>query len=126
MKNKIMLITGTRKGIGRYLSDYYLKKGLTVIGCSRGKSTIEDEKYFHYQLDVADEKAVINMVRSIRKKFRRIDVLLNNAGVASMNHILITPYKTAKEMISTNYYGTFLFSREVAKVMLKKKIWSYC
>jgi 3-oxoacyl-[acyl-carrier protein] reductase len=121
MKNKIILITGTRKGIGRYLSEYYLKKGLTVIGCSRGESTIEHEKYFHYQLDVADEKAVIDMVRSVRKQFKRIDVLLNNAGVASMNHILITPYKTAKEMISTNYYGTFLFSREVAKVMLQKK-----
>ena len=115
MKNKIMLITGTRKGIGNHLAEYYLQEGLTVIGCSRGESTIEHENYFHHQLDVADEKAVISMVRSIRKRFGRIDVLLNNAGV------LMTPYKTAKETISTNYYGTFLFSREVAKVMLKKK-----
>ena len=69
MKNKIMLITGTRKGIGNHLAEYYLQEGLTVIGCSRGESTIEHENYFHHQLDVADEKAVISMVRSIRKKF---------------------------------------------------------
>ncbi len=121
MQNKIMLITGTRKGIGKYLAEYYLEKGLTIIGCSRRESSIEHRNYKHYELDVADEKAVINMVRSVKKEFGKIDILLNNAGAASMNHIVITPYKTAKEMIETNYYGTFLFSREVAKVMLKKK-----
>ncbi len=121
MKNKIMLITGTRKGIGKYLAEYYLDKGLTVIGCSRRESSIDHKNYFHHELDVSDEKAVISMVRSVKKEFGGIDVLLNNAGVASMNHILITPYKTIKEMTMTNYYGTFLFLREVSKVMLKKK-----
>lgn len=116
-----MLITGTRKGIGKYLAEYYLDKGLTVIGCSRGASSIEHESYHHFELDVSDEKAVTAMVKSVKKEFGRIDVLLNNAGVASMNHILITPFKTIKEMTSTNYYGTFLFLREVSKVMLKKK-----
>lgn len=116
-----MIITGTRKGIGKYLAEYYLQKGLTVIGCSRGEGTIENEKYHHYQLDVADEEAVIKMVRDVKKKFGKIDVLLNNAGAASMNHFLLTPYKTVKEMIETNYYGTYLFSREVGKVMGKNK-----
>lgn len=120
-QNKVMIITGTRKGIGRYLAEYYLDKGLTVIGCSRGESSIEHEDYYHYVLDVSDEKAVISMVRNVKKKFGGIDVLLNNAGVASMNHILMTPYKTIKEMIATNYYGVFLFLREVSKVMLKNK-----
>jgi 3-oxoacyl-[acyl-carrier protein] reductase len=121
MKNEIMLITGTRKGIGRYLAEYYLDRGVTVIGCSRGESSIENENYRHHRLNVADEKSVIAMVRGIRKEFGQIDVLLNNAGAASMNHFVITPYKTAREMMETNYYGTFLFSREVSKVMLKKK-----
>ena len=116
-----MLITGTREGIGKYLAEYYLDRGWTVIGCSRREGSIEHAHYKHFGLDVADEKAVIHMVRSVRKEFGKIDVLLNNAGAASMNHIVITPYKTAIEMIETNYYGTFLFSREVAKVMLKKK-----
>lgn len=121
MKNEVMVITGTRKGIGKYLAEYYLEKGLTVVGCSRGESSIENENYHHFELDVSDEKSVISMIRNVKKKFGKIDVLLNNAGAASMNHILLTPYKTIKETIETNYFGTFLFLREVSKVMLKKK-----
>ena len=121
MQKRVMVITGTRKGIGNYLALYYLEKGFFVIGCSRGESSIEHERYRHHRLDVADEKSVIEMVRGIRNEFGRIDILLNNAGAASMNHFVITPYKTVKEMMEVNYYGTFIFSREVSKVMLKKK-----
>lgn len=58
------------------------------------------------------------------KNFSRIDVLLNNAGIASMNHILTTPYKSVNNIFNTNVFGTFLFTREVAKVMgnIYKKI----
>jgi 3-oxoacyl-[acyl-carrier protein] reductase len=119
--NEVMLITGTRKGIGKYLAEHYLKKGLTVVGCSRGEGSIEHKNYIHHELDITDEKAVVKMVRGVKKRFGKIDVLINNAGIASMNHILITPLKTIKEITSTNYYGTFLFLREVSKVMLKKK-----
>jgi 3-oxoacyl-[acyl-carrier protein] reductase len=121
MTNEVMVITGTRKGIGKYLAEYYLDKGMIVAGCSRGEASIEHENYRHFTLDVADEKAVISMIRDVKKEFKKIDVLLNNAGAASMNHILLTPYKTIRETTETNYYGTFLFLREVSKVMLKKK-----
>lgn len=118
---KVILITGTRKGIGKELSLYYLSLGNIVVGCSRGESTIEDENYRHYQLDVSDEKSVIKLVRGIKKEFGRIDILLNNAGIASMNHFLTTSYETVKNMFNTNFMGTFLFSREVSKVMMKQK-----
>ena len=121
VKNEIIVITGTRKGIGKYLAEYYLEKGMSVIGCSRGEGSIENKNYRHFTLNVSDEKAVISMIRDVKKEFGRIDVLLNNAGAASMNHILLTPYKTIKETTEANYYGTFLFLREVSKVMLKKK-----
>lgn len=119
--NKVIVITGTSKGIGKYLSDYYLKLGAIVIGCSRNNSNIIDKKYHHYTLDVGDEKAVIDMVREIIVKFQRIDVLINNAGIASMNHLILTPLATAKKIFDTNFFGTFLFLREVSKVMIKQK-----
>ena len=115
------IITGTRKGLGKELAEYYLAKGHKVAGCSRGKSTIEHENYQHYEMDVADEKAVISMVRQVKKKFVSIDVLLNNAGIAAMNHILTTPCENAHAVFNTNFFGTFLFSREVAKVMMRQK-----
>jgi len=121
MEERVMVITGTRKGIGNYLALYYLERGFYVVGCSRGESSIEHERYRHYRLDVADEKSVVEMVRGVRNEFGGIDILLNNAGAASMNHFVITPYKTVKEMMEVNYYGTFIFSREVSKVMLKKR-----
>lgn len=119
--SKIILITGTRKGLGHDLTKYFLDKGHTVCGCSRGLSTIEHPNYKHFELDVADENAVVGMVRSIKKEFKRIDILLNNAGIASMNHILTTSYDTAKKVMDTNFLGSFLFMREVGKQMMKQK-----
>ncbi|MGA1791372.1 MAG: SDR family NAD(P)-dependent oxidoreductase [bacterium] len=117
----IMVITGTRKGIGKALGEYYLNKGFSVIGCSRKEGSIADPNYYHYQLDVADEKAVISMVKDVAKRFGRIDVLINNAGMASMNHILLTSVDAVKKIYNTNLIGTFLFLREVGKVMAKQK-----
>lgn len=119
--NKIMLITGTRKGIGRYLSEYYLNKGFNVIGCSRGESDLNHASYDHYCLDVADEKSVIKMISSIAKKYGRIDYLINNAGIASMNHSFLTPLSVMEKVFKTNVFGSFLFCREVGKLMAKNK-----
>lgn len=118
---KIIVITGTSRGIGKYLAEYYLDKLNIVNGCSRSSSTINNKKYNHYSLSVFDEKAVVKMIRDISKKFGKIDILINNAGIASMNHFLLTPLSTMKKIYDTNVMGTFLFSRECAKVMMNKK-----
>ena len=121
LNKKIMLITGTRKGIGKYLSEYYIDKGFLVVGCSRHESELEHENYRHYCLDVADEKKVKSMFTDIHKEYCRLDVLVNNAGIASMNHILLTPLNTLQNIYNTNVIGTFLFCRESAKIMKKNK-----
>jgi 3-oxoacyl-[acyl-carrier protein] reductase len=121
MTAKVMVITGTRKGIGRYLVDYYLARGWLVAGCSRAEFDDAPEGYRHFCLDVADEKAVQRMVRSVAEEFGHIDALVNNAGIASMNHMLLTPLATVQNIFSTNVFGTFNFCREVAKVMLRAK-----
>ena len=121
LSGKVMVITGTRKGIGRYLVDYYLNQGFQIIGCSRGDFEEKLDNYEHFSLDVGDEKAVQKMVFEIGRKYKKVDVLLNNAGIASMNHSLLTPKSTIDKIFSTNVVGTFLFSREVAKKMVRKK-----
>ena len=57
---QVMLITGTSKGIGRYLAEYYAKKGFLVIGCSRGDVDYEWDNYQHFCIDVSDESKVKN------------------------------------------------------------------
>lgn len=117
----IILITGTRKGIGNQLAKYYLHCGHIVIGCSRSQSDLEHENYSHYCLDVANEQEVNNLFMNIRKKHNRLDVLINNAGIAAMNHTILTPLSTVNKLFDTNFAGTFLFSRQAIKLMQKNK-----
>jgi 3-oxoacyl-[acyl-carrier protein] reductase len=119
--NRIVIITGTRKGLGQQLAHYFLEQGDIVYGCSRRHASIEHGNYRHYLLDVSDEKDVTTMIRNVYKENKRIDILINNAGAASMNHCLLTPYETAKKLMNTNFMGTFLTCREVAKFMMKQK-----
>lgn len=119
--NKVIVITGTGKGIGRKLCEYYLGKGDYVAGCSRTGESLPHKNYRHFSLDVSDEKEVVKMIRSVHKEFGKADVLLNNAGIANMNHVLLTPVSAINKVFGTNVAGTFLLSREVAKIMIKNK-----
>jgi 3-oxoacyl-[acyl-carrier protein] reductase len=118
---KTMVITGTRKGIGKYLAEYYVGKGFQVIGCSRKPVDYKLKNYRHFCLDVSDETKIKHMFAEVRKDYNRVDVLLNNAGIASMNHFLLTPLKTVQDIFNTNFIGTFLFCREAARLMQKKR-----
>ena len=117
MVSPITLVTGTRRGIGKFLAEHYVHSGHRVVGCSRRKVDWELDRYDHYVADVSDEKAVKNLFAEIRKKFGRLDHLINNAGIASMNHSLLTPLSTVHDVLNTNVVGTFLFCREAAKLM---------
>src|SRR5690242_18252160 len=103
-----MLITGTRKGIGRYLCEHYVKTGYQVFGCSRTAPDWKLQGYEHFTTDVTDEAGVVSMMREIRKEHGGLDVLVNNAGIASMNHALLTPAKTVERVFATNVFGTFI------------------
>jgi 3-oxoacyl-[acyl-carrier protein] reductase len=116
---RVMLITGTRKGIGRALAERYVRQGWLVVGVSRGKPDWNLTGYEHHELDVADEKAVKALFLTVRQQHGRLDALVNNAGIASMNHVLLTPLATLKAIFATNVFGTFLFCRESARVMKK-------
>lgn len=117
----VTLITGTRKGIGRFLVEHYLAKGHRVIGCSRQQSDLDIPGYEHLIANVGDEAQTADLFAYVRRTHGHLDNLINNAGVASMNHCLLTPGSTANNIIQTNFIGTFLCSREAAKLMKRSK-----
>jgi 3-oxoacyl-[acyl-carrier protein] reductase len=119
MNTPITLITGTRKGIGKFLVEHYVRQGHQVIGCSRSEVDWVLAGYTHHVLDVADEQAVKKLFSGLRQQHGRLDHLINNAGIASMNHALLTPISTVQMVLQTNVVGTFLFCREAAKLMKK-------
>lgn len=116
-EGQVMLITGTRKGIGRHLARHYAAGGYQVVGCSRKPADQQFDNYQHICLDVADEAAVKKAVGHIRNTLGRLDVLINNAGVASMNHFMLTPMSAVERIFKTNVMGTFLLCREAARLM---------
>jgi 3-oxoacyl-[acyl-carrier protein] reductase len=112
-----LLISGTRKGIGRALAAHYLELGYRVIGCSRKPSELEHENYEHHCLDVRDEAAVRRLMEHVRAGPATLVGLINNAGIAGMNHALLTPMSAVRDILETNVVGTFLFCREAAKLL---------
>lgn len=121
LKPRVFLITGARKGIGNYLVKHYLAQEHQVIGCSRKKSAHNSNNYRDFCLDVSDDAAVRQMFAEISDTYGRLDVLINNAGIASMNHVLLTSTKKAREIVETNFIGTFLMCREAARLMRKDR-----
>lgn len=120
-REQVILITGARKGIGRSLAEHYLDQGYAVVGCSRKLSDLRHDYYTHFCVDVSQEPDVKMMFTDIARIHGRLDVLINNAGVASMNHVLLTSTAKAREIFETNFIGTFLMCREAARLMKKNQ-----
>ena len=114
---RVALVTGARKGLGLAISRYLVSLGYRVIGCSREAAGWSDANYEHIQLDVADDAAVRALAVGIRRKHGRLDVAVNNAGIAAMNSFFLMPTATAERVMRTNYLGTWIVCREAAKLM---------
>ncbi|MFJ7005103.1 SDR family NAD(P)-dependent oxidoreductase [Pseudomonas putida] len=117
----VTLIAGTRKGIGKFLVEYYVARGHQVVGCSRSDIDWELPGYRHFVADVTDEATAKTIFSHLRRDYGRLDNLINNAGIASMNHTMLTPLSTVEQILDTNVVGSFLFAREAAKLMSTRK-----
>ena len=118
---EVVFITGARKGIGRFLATHFAARGAVVEGCSRRAPDWTLESYTHHLADVSDESQVRSVLDSVRKRHGRLDVVVNNAGIAFMNHAVLTPSATVDKVMDTNFRGTFLVCRESAKLMQKRR-----
>ena len=119
MEPRIVLITGTSRGLGKSLSRHFLDQGDTVIGCARSEADLVHDRYHHYKLDVTSEKDVTGLLFRLRKTFPRLDALINNAGIASMNAFALTPADTVRRILETNVVGTFLFCQKSLSLLKK-------
>jgi 3-oxoacyl-[acyl-carrier protein] reductase len=98
------------------MAEHYLQTGWRVTGCSRGPASIEHPNYHHYQLDVIDERPLAEMIRYTART-HGLDALINNAGIAAMNHLLLASASSARNIFNTNVIGPFLAIREAGKCM---------
>jgi 3-oxoacyl-[acyl-carrier protein] reductase len=119
---KIVLVTGARRGIGHLMAEHFLREGARVIGFSRRTDDeFAVEGYAPYSVNVGDPESVARGFEQVRKSFGRVDIVINNAAVLTSQYSMIMPTSAARAMLESNLFGTFLVSREAAKLMRQAK-----
>ena len=119
---KVLLVTGSSRGIGKFIAEYYCSRDFIVVGCSRGEASFNHQNYFHVCLDISIEKDILELFKYIRKDFKRLDILINNAAInpAILSGALL-PYNTIENVFKVNVFAAMLFCREATKLMLRNK-----
>jgi len=124
MKKQIAIVTGAGKGIGKAISQRLADDGFFILLVDTDKSSGEKtsnamgkNKTAFFQADISNEMEVTGLFQSIEEKFRRIDVLVNNAGIIRDNMIWNMTAEDFDMVIQVNLRGTWLMCREAAKKM---------
>ncbi len=117
---KTAVVTGGTRGIGKAIALALVQRGYRVcVTYAKDESAAREaraEGLETYKVDVASEKAVVDFFQTLG----RVDVLVNNAGVALVRQIQDTGYEEYERVFSVNMGGAFLCSREASKGMLSK------
>ncbi len=130
-KDKVVLVTGSSRGIGRSIAISFAKEGANVI-INYKKSTMDaniayeivssyGNKCMAIKADVANENEVKKMIDEIISEYGRIDILVNNAGIAYDSDIDEKTTANWQDTLNTNVLGPFLTSKYAGKKMLEQK-----
>jgi len=124
IKNKIIIITGTSKGIGSHLAINLAKESAIVYGLSRtSHMKTNTQKNLHLlKCDITNKKSLQQIYHDIFNKHGRIDVLINNAGITMpKKNLMFYPTKYWLKTLDTNLTAAFHCGQEVIKYMIKNK-----
>ena len=131
LKNKIALITGAGRGIGRAIAIALAKEGAEVVINYNGseerakevKQTIEENggKASIYKCNVSDFAACESMIKDIVKEYGHLDILVNNAGITKDGLIMKMKEEDFDSVLNVNLKGTFNTIRHSARQMLKQR-----
>tara|TARA_Y100000996_G_scaffold393455_1_gene356996 strand:- start:438 stop:1184 length:747 start_codon:yes stop_codon:yes gene_type:complete len=125
LKGKIVLITGGSRGIGKSIAELFVKEGAKIIITSKNESMLKKTSkelgdVFYVKGDIRNNSDVEKVIKKIIKKFGKIDVLINNAGVfPKFKKLHNISEKEWNEVIDVNLNGSFRFTKAVIPHMMK-------
>ena len=130
LKGKVCLITGAGSGIGQASARLFAKEGALVvvadIDLRAARATVAGIRKANgqaaaEQVDVTDEAQTVAVAQRVAKRFKRIDVLFNNAGISGVGDVLETTPELFDRVMTVNVRGVYLMSRAVVPQMIKQR-----
>lgn len=129
-RNKVAIVTGASRGIGKAVALKLAEDGFDIAGFGRDEKKLKslqqilnrrNKNSLIFTGDVADSGFVHNSVEEIVKKYKGIDVLVNNAGLAIFKKFVDTDLQDFQDQINANLIGVFNFCKAVINPMIKKQ-----
>lgn len=132
MKERVAIVTGASRGIGRAICLSLARRGATVVACARGEAGLRElcdaagsqelsGKIVARTLDVSDKSAIDPFVDEIAAKFERVDILVNNAGITRDGLLMSMDDEQFEEVLTTNLRAAFWLTRSVSKLMVRQR-----
>ena len=132
LKDKVVVITGSNRGIGKSITEVFAENGANIIACFRF-ITPEAEKWMKnledkfnvsinsVVLDLADEQSIKQAIKDIMLISPKLDILVNNAGIASGSLFQMTTMQELRKVFEVNFFGQIMLSQGLAKLMIRNK-----
>ena len=134
LKNKVIVITGSSRGIGRSMGERFVREGANVVinyhsNEENALEILKKIKKGNYECgscvaikaDVTKENEVMALYQKVINEYNRIDVLVNNAGKCNDNYVQFMSLKQWNYVVSTNLTGAYICSRIFSKNMIANR-----
>ena len=121
-KNKIVLITGGEGGLGKSICSKFLQLGAKVIVTTTKKELVNKKtsKKIYMHLNYNNKNSVQNFLNNLRK-IKKIDILINNAGINQLSYISEIDEKYLEEIYGVNLKGPIIMTKQISKIMIKNR-----
>lgn len=125
--NKIAIVTGANRGIGKEIAKQLVDKGMQVIATGRNLEKVTETAHeiggiiTPYVLDVSDEKSCNQFQDYLEQNFPRVDVLVNNAGIIGNRPMTAFDMEQTESVLNTNFYGAMRVTKAIYPLLEKSE-----
>tara|TARA_A100000164_G_scaffold107971_1_gene95145 strand:+ start:2291 stop:3019 length:729 start_codon:yes stop_codon:yes gene_type:complete len=125
LENKIAIITGAGRGIGKATAHQYSQEGATVIIAEfdeqSGQETANSIGGHFFKADISSQNSVTSLFKYVKKKFNRLNILVNNAGILNDSTLKKMESDQFDSVMNVNLRGTYLCGKAAANIMIEQK-----